>query len=474
MAEIRLPKSSSSTAPGLPWRSTTGAFADVSAIDLGVHAAREALARSGTEPGEIDHVIFGNALQTSGDAIYGARHVGLKAGVPKEVPALTVNRLCGSGFESIVQGAHRILLGEAKTVLAGGMENMSQAPHVIRGARKGLRLGQGQLEDSLMVALLDSLLRPLHGADLRPRGGEVRHHPRGAGRVRALLAAARRGGMGRRAASRKRSCPSRSRPGARRSASRRTTTCGRTRRSRASRRCRPRSAKDGQVTAGNASGIVDGAAAVVVTSAANAQAKGRKPLGRLVSWAVVGRRARADGARSGSRRARRRSRRRALKPEDIGLWEINEAFAGQILGRRPRARPRPREVERQRRRDRARPSAGRDGHALHPDAAEGDAPARRALRPRRRVHRRRPGHRGRRRVGRLARTRRAALNWTERILEFPGPRGGRGRLPARPARARNGGPERRDGDAERGRALPAGPGLLDRKRLDRGRAERAD
>src|SRR5204862_4811659 len=133
-----------------------GAFAGITAIDLGVHAAREALRRSGVEPDEIDHVIFGNALQTSGDAIYGARHVGLKAGVPKEVPALTVNRLCGSGFESIVQGAQRILLGEATTVLAGGMENMSQAPHVIRGARKGLKLGQGALEDSLMVALLDS------------------------------------------------------------------------------------------------------------------------------------------------------------------------------------------------------------------------------------------------------------------------------------------------------------------------------
>src|SRR5687767_5958218 len=125
-----------------------GVFSGISAIDLGVVAAKEALARSGTDPAQVDHVIFGNALQTSGDAIYGARHVGLKSGVPKEVPALTVNRLCGSGFESIVQGAHRIL--------PGGMENMSQAPHVIRGARRGLKLGQGQLEDSLMVALLDS------------------------------------------------------------------------------------------------------------------------------------------------------------------------------------------------------------------------------------------------------------------------------------------------------------------------------
>src|SRR5262249_41742748 len=139
-----------------PMAEYNGSFADISAIDLAVHASREAMKRSGVEPGEIDHVIFGNALQTSGDAIYGARHVALKSGIPKEIPARAVNRLCGSGCESIVQASHRILLGEAGTVLAGGMENMSQAPHVIRGARKGLRLGQGKLEDSLMVALLDT------------------------------------------------------------------------------------------------------------------------------------------------------------------------------------------------------------------------------------------------------------------------------------------------------------------------------
>src|SRR5512146_3084350 len=115
-----------------PMAEYNGAFADVSAIDLAVHASREARKRSGVAPGPIDHVIFGTALQPSGDAIYGARHVALKSGVPKEVPALTVNRLCGSGFESIVQAAHRIVLGEADAVLAGGMENMSQAPHVIR------------------------------------------------------------------------------------------------------------------------------------------------------------------------------------------------------------------------------------------------------------------------------------------------------------------------------------------------------
>src|SRR5206468_8481846 len=101
--------------------------------------------------------VMGNALQTSGDALYGARHVALKAGVPKEVPALTVNRLCGSGHQAVVCAAQMIALGEATWVLSGGMESMSQAPHVLRGARGGIRLGPGgQLEDSLWVALKDS------------------------------------------------------------------------------------------------------------------------------------------------------------------------------------------------------------------------------------------------------------------------------------------------------------------------------
>src|SRR5439155_4611979 len=103
--------------------------------DLGAVAAKGAIQRAGIEPAAIDHTVFGNALQTSRDAIYGARHVALKAGVPREVPALTVNRLCGSGIQAVASAAHMIQLGEASTVLAGGMENMSQAPHVLRGAR---------------------------------------------------------------------------------------------------------------------------------------------------------------------------------------------------------------------------------------------------------------------------------------------------------------------------------------------------
>src|SRR2546430_11109529 len=134
-----------------PMGEYAGALKNISAIDLGAIASRAALETTGVAAEEIDHTIFGNALQTSGDAIYGARHVALKTGIPFDRPALTVNRLCGSGIQSIVSGAQMIQLGEARTCLVGGMESMSQAPHVIRGARTGFALGQGKLEDSLMV-----------------------------------------------------------------------------------------------------------------------------------------------------------------------------------------------------------------------------------------------------------------------------------------------------------------------------------
>src|SRR5689334_19394757 len=135
-----------------------GALASVSAIDLGAVAARGAIERSGVPASEFDHVVMGNALQTSGDALYGARHVALKAGLDQGVPALTVNRLCGSGLEAVAQAAKMLQLGEANYVIAGGMENMSQAPHVLRGARSGFRLGATPaLEDSLFVALKDSV-----------------------------------------------------------------------------------------------------------------------------------------------------------------------------------------------------------------------------------------------------------------------------------------------------------------------------
>src|SRR6266511_57418 len=132
-----------------------GSLKDLSATQLGTVAARHALERSRVPADQIGHTVFGNALQTSNDAIYCARHVSLKAGLPIEVPAVTVNRLCGSGFEAITQGAQLILLGDADAVLAGGAESMSQAPHVVRGARWGLRLGPAPLEDLLWESLKD-------------------------------------------------------------------------------------------------------------------------------------------------------------------------------------------------------------------------------------------------------------------------------------------------------------------------------
>ena len=152
-----------------PMTDYTGSLRDVSALELGAIASRGAFEKTGVSPDWVDHAVFGNVLQTSSDAIYGARHVGLKAGVPHGVPALTVNRLCGSGLQSIVSGAQMILLGEARTVLAGGMENMSQAPHVIRGARGGLKLGKHVALDVGLENLTDEDYR-VHGSGLNRPG----------------------------------------------------------------------------------------------------------------------------------------------------------------------------------------------------------------------------------------------------------------------------------------------------------------
>lgn len=139
-----------------PFGSFGGALKSLSATELGLHAANAALKQSGIDANLVDEVIFGNVLQTSADAIYLARHIGLQAGIPDDKPALVVNRLCGSGFEAIIQGAHKIQLGHAQCVLVGGAESMSQAPHVIRGARWGLQLGQAPMADSLWESLMDS------------------------------------------------------------------------------------------------------------------------------------------------------------------------------------------------------------------------------------------------------------------------------------------------------------------------------
>jgi acetyl-CoA acetyltransferase family protein len=308
-----------------PMAEYNGHFTDISAIDLAVFAAKEALSRSGFSAEEMDHVIVGNALQTSGDAIYGARHVGLKAGVPNHVPALTVNRLCGSGIQSVISAAEQIELGEATTVLAGGMENMSQAPHVIRGARKGFKLGQANIEDSLMVALLDTHagLYMAQTSDKLAQKHNISREEQDEYALRSQTCAADAVKNGR---LKEEIVPV---PVGRKGELiteddhiRADTTLE------GLAKLRPAFAKDGFVTAGNASGIVDGAAMLVVTTAENA--KDKKPLGRVVSWGIAGCDPEIMGI--GPVPATQIALKKAgMKLDDIDLIEINEAFAGQIL-----------------------------------------------------------------------------------------------------------------------------------------------
>ena len=306
-----------------------GALRDVSATDLGVVAAKGALARSKVPADEIDHVIFGNVLQTSGDAVYLARHIGLKSGVPKEVPALTINRLCGSGLQAILLGAQEIQLGQADFVLAGGTEAMSMAPHQIRGARWGLPLGEQKLEDYLWVALVDSY-----------NGLGMANTAENLGRKYAITREAAdefayRSHM--RAAKAREDC---------RFSKEIVPVTVKTKKGEIvvdkDEHIRPdttletlaklqaRFEKGGTVTPGNASGINDGAAAVIVASAEAAAKAGLTPIARIVSGGVCG----VDpdimgiGPAPSSRQALERA---GLKVEDMDLVEINEAFATQYL-----------------------------------------------------------------------------------------------------------------------------------------------
>ena len=342
-----------------PMGEYVGALKDVSAIDLGATAARGALESTGVSADEIDHTVMGNALQTSGDAIYGARHVALKAGVPFDRPALTVNRLCGSGIQSIISGAQMIQLGEAKTALVGGIESMSQAPHVIRGARSGFALGQGKLEDSLMVALLDTYCNtPMAGtAENLARRFEISREAQDAYALRSQQEAKRAFDAGYFAEeiipvevpSRKGTTivdrDDHLRP--------ETTLEGLA-------KLKPAFAKDGFVTAGNASGIVDGAAALVIAGEEFVKQRDLKPMGRIVSWAYAGVEPEIMGI--GPVPATRAALEKAgLSLSDIDLVEVNEAFAAQYLA-----------VEKDLGLDRARTNVNGGAIALgHPLAATG-------------------------------------------------------------------------------------------------------
>ena len=312
-----------------PMTEYNGALKDVSAIELGAVAARAALARTGVDPAWIDHTVVGNVMQTSSDAIYGARHVALKAGVPIDVPALTVNRLCGSGIQAAVSGAQLIQLDEAEIVLTGGVESMSQAPHVVRGLRSGLRLGQGKLEDLLYESLLDpycGLFMAQTAENCAARYG-ISRETQDCYALRSQRAAAQAWTEGAFAdelvpveVQTRKSVVVVDRDDHLRPD---TTLEGLS-------RLPPAFSKEGTVTAGNASGIVDGGAALVLASGKAVDARSLKPLARLVGWAIVG----VDPAYMGMGPApatRKVLDRTGLSLDQIDLIEVNEAFAGQYL-----------------------------------------------------------------------------------------------------------------------------------------------
>ena len=312
-----------------PMADYTGKLKDFSAIELGAIAARAAMERTSVPPEAIDHVVFGNVMQTSSDAVYGARHVGLKAGLPIEVPALTVNRLCGSGIQAAVSGAQMILLDEADVVLTGGMESMSQAPHVIRGLRTGLRFGQGQLEDTLWTALLDTHCGCTMAATADNCAAQygVSREEQDCYALRSQQLADRAWKNGR---LKEEVVPIeiRTRKGVETFAQDDHMRPDSTPEGLA--RLPPAFNKNGCVTAGNASGIVDGGAALIIASEKGLRANGLTPIARLTHWASVG----VDpslmgmGPAPATRKVLDRAR---LTLKDIDLIEVNEAFAAQYL-----------------------------------------------------------------------------------------------------------------------------------------------
>src|SRR5512134_322626 len=312
-----------------PMAEYAGKLKDLSALELGAIAARAAMERTGVKPDAVDHVVIGNVMQTSSDAVYGARHVGLKAGLPIEVPALTVNRLCGSGIQAAISGAQMIRLGEADVVLTGGTESMSQAPHVIRGLRSGLRLGQGQLEDTLWSALLDTHCGCTMAGTAEncaaKYGVSREEQDRYALRSQQLADRAWREG---RLKEEVVPVEIKSRKGVEvfeqddhmRPESTLETLA----------KLPAAFSKGGCVTAGNASGIVDGGAALLLSSEVGMKTHGLTPLGRLTHWATVG----VDPTLMGMGpvpATRKVLHKAGLNLTDIDLIEVNEAFAAQYL-----------------------------------------------------------------------------------------------------------------------------------------------
>ena len=313
-----------------------GRLAEVSAEQLGTIAIKGALEKTGTSPQSIDHVVMGHALQTSDQAIFGARHAGLNAGIPHEVPMLTLNRLCGSGVQSIISAAQMIKLGEAKTVIAGGMENLSQAPHVLRHMRSTFKLGrppragyalEKDMEDYLFTNLLDTTCDSFMAQtsdELCRRVGVTREETD----AYAVLSHTRTENSVDNGVWSNEIVDVETPNGIVTAADEDHFVRGTSEESLAG--LRTHFGPTSLVTAGNASGVVDGAAAGVVKSASQAKTDGDQPLARIVDWGIVGLdpKIMAYGPVPASKLALQRA---GMQVEDIDLWEINEAFAGQAV-----------------------------------------------------------------------------------------------------------------------------------------------
>jgi acetyl-CoA acetyltransferase family protein len=312
-----------------PMTEYVGALKDVSALDLGAVAARGALQKSGLAAEAVDDVVFGNVLQTSGDALYGARHIALKAGVPIGVPALTVNRLCGSGLQAAITGAQQIRLGEAHVVLAGGTESLSQAPHVIRGLRGGLKLGQGRLEDTLYECLLDTMCglymaqtaekcaaqygisreeQDRYAVESQQKAGRAYDANRFANEIIPVSVAGRKGDV--------------------------VVDMDEHPRFDASldsmAKLPPVFRKQGSVHAGNSSGVTDGASSMLVASGEAVARHNLTPMARIVGYAQAGVDPKVMGI-GPVPATRRLLDETGLSLDAIDLIELNEAFAAQVI-----------------------------------------------------------------------------------------------------------------------------------------------
>jgi len=307
-----------------------GSFAGVDAVQLGTATAVEALKRSGVKPEQIDHVVYGGVITTGQNSAYLARHIGLYAGVPQEVPALTQNRLCGSGMQSVVTAAQQILLGEANAVLAGGAENMSQSPY----SNFEQRFGGAKIGDLKFIDMLSATLTDQYTGNGMGMTAEKLAEQYSISREEqdefALLSHARAVAARDAGKFKEEIVPVtvKTRKGELVIDTDEHIKDGGTMESLA--KLRPAFKKDGTVTAANASGINDGAASVVVASEQFVQDNGLKPIARIVSWGVAGVDPTVMGI--GPVPAIKQALERAnLSIEDLDVVEVNEAFAAQYL-----------------------------------------------------------------------------------------------------------------------------------------------